>query len=94
MWPEVVEVRPLEGLRLWLRFSDGSEGIADLSGMPFPGILEGLKDPSVFAQARVDPELGTVVWPGGIDLDPLVLHALATGSPLPVAVGGPAVHLG
>jgi hypothetical protein len=27
-----------------------------------------------FAQVRVDTELGTVVWPNGADLDPLVLH--------------------
>ncbi|HWX45389.1 MAG TPA: hypothetical protein VNY52_08705 [Solirubrobacteraceae bacterium] len=25
-------------------------------------------------QARVDPELGTSVWPNGYDLDPDVLH--------------------
>lgn len=72
----VAEVRPLEGMRLWLRFSDGTEGVADLSGLPLPGILERLKDPAFFRQVRVDPETDTVVWPGGIDLDPLVLHAL------------------
>lgn len=75
----VAEVRPLEGMRLWLRFSDGTEGVADLSGLPLPGVLERLKDPAFFRQVRLDPETGTAAWPGGIDLDPLVLHALVLG---------------
>jgi len=33
-----------------------------------------LADPEFFAQVRVDDELGTVAWPNGADLDPLVLH--------------------
>lgn len=73
MWPEVVEVCPLEGLSLWLRFSDGREGVVDLSGLPLLGILERLKDPAFFHQVGVDPETGTAAWPGGIDLDPPVL---------------------
>ncbi len=37
-------------------------------------ILEALRDPVIFSAVRVAPELGTVVWPNGADLDPLVLH--------------------
>lgn len=33
-----------------------------------------LRDLSYFAQVRVDPEAGTIVWPNGADLDPLVLY--------------------
>ena len=32
MIPKVVEVRPLDGHRLWLRFQDGVSGTVDLSG--------------------------------------------------------------
>jgi hypothetical protein len=35
-------------------------------------MFEPLKDPAFFA--RVSVEHGTVVWPNGVDLDPLVLH--------------------
>ncbi len=84
MLPDVIEVRPLEGLKLWLRFEDGAEGVVDLADFELPGILQALKDPEFFAKAYVDPELGTVAWPGGIDLDPLVLYTRATGrSPIP-----------
>lgn len=37
-------------------------------------MFEPLADPDFFAQVRVDDALGTVVWPNGADLDPLVLH--------------------
>jgi hypothetical protein len=33
-----------------------------------------LHETDYFRQVRVDPELGTVVWPNGYDLDPDVLH--------------------
>ena len=35
---------------------------------------EPLRDLAYFRQVRVDPELRTVVWPNGLDLDPDVLH--------------------
>ena len=87
---EVVEARPLEGLKLRLRFSDGKEGVVDLSALELPGLLSRLRDPGFFAQVRVDPELGAPVWPGGLDLDPLVLYAqaLGTGLPLPAEASG------
>jgi hypothetical protein len=37
-------------------------------------VFEPLADPDFFARVRLDDELGTVVWPNGADLDPLVLH--------------------
>jgi len=84
---EVVEARPLEGLKLRLRFSDGKEGVVDLSALELPGLLSRLRDPGFFAQVRVDPELGAPVWPGGLDLDPLVLYAQALGAGLRAGEG-------
>jgi hypothetical protein len=43
-----------------------------------------LKDGREFAKVRVDPELGTIVWPNGADLDPDVLYAEITGKPIRV----------
>jgi hypothetical protein len=39
--------------------------------------------PAYFASVRVDPELGTIVWDNGADLDPDVLYALVSGQPVP-----------
>lgn len=60
--------------RLRLTFDDGSERTVDLAGTMRGTMGEPLRDPAFFRQVRVDPELGTVVWPNGLDLDPDVLH--------------------
>jgi hypothetical protein len=73
--PDVVDVIPLDDFRLKVRFDDNLEGLFDLgSSVGFDGVFAPLKDPAYFAQVRVNPELGTVVWPNGADLDPVVLY--------------------
>jgi len=80
--------RPLPGHRLHLRFADSSEGVVDLARhLKFSGIFEPLKDPDYFAKVRVDPELGTVTWPNGADLDPDVLYSQLTGKPISIVTG-------
>lgn len=70
----VTSVQVLGHYQLRLGFSDGSSRDVDLTGTLHGPVFEPLTDPDFFAQARVDEELGTVVWPNGADLDPLVLH--------------------
>ena len=41
-------------------------------------------DGQLSAAVQVNPELGTVCWPSGADLDPDVLYALVTGAPVSV----------
>jgi len=86
MLVDIVAAQPLSGHRLHLRFEDGSEGIVELaSQLTFSGVFEPLKDPAYFATVRVDPELGTVSWPNGADLDPDVLYSCTTGRPISIS---------
>jgi hypothetical protein len=81
---DVVEVRPLGSHRLFLRFSDGATGELDVAAyISFEGVFEPLKHEDFFRLVRVNPELGTIEWPNGADLDPIVLYCRATGTPLP-----------
>jgi len=81
MLKDIVAAEPLGDYRLHLRFEDGVQGWIDLAPLiSFHGVFEPLKDPAYFAQVRVDPELGTVAWPNGADLDPDVLYARITGT--------------
>lgn len=84
MLKDVISVQPLDGYRLRLRFEDGAVGEVDVAALvSFTGVFAPLRNKVVFDQVSVDAEMGTVVWPGGADLDPDVLYALATGQPLP-----------
>ena len=68
---DVVEVKALPDYRVWVRFEDGLEGEADLSDLTGRGVFRRWTDnPSEFLQASVDPESGTIVWPGGLDVAP------------------------
>jgi hypothetical protein len=81
---DVIEVTPLDGYRLQLKFDDESVGSVDVSTrVRFEGVFEPLRDPDFFRRVRVDRDLGTVVWPNGADLDPEVLYCIATGRPVP-----------
>lgn len=70
----LVAVRVAAPCILAVRFDDGTEQIVDLSPILHGELFEPLRDPELFAKARLDPEIGTVVWPNGADLDPAVLH--------------------
>jgi hypothetical protein len=62
------------GHRLYLRFSDGSEGEHDFASMVRGegALLVPLHDPAYFA--RVFLEEGAPAWPNGVDLDPTALY--------------------
>ena len=83
----IVTAQPLANYRLWLRFTDGAEGEVDLSHLVGRGVFAAWNDPAEFDKVSVDPRTRTVCWPGGIDLDPDVLHAKAMGRAMP-GVGG------
>ena len=72
----VTDAKALPGFRLWVRFSDDTEGEVELRDFLFADarpIVAALRDPNVFAAMRVD--LDTVVWANGFDLAPEYLYA-------------------
>ena len=71
---DVLRLKALDGHRLWLRFTDGSEGVRDLSALVAGGgeMVRPLQDPAYFARAFV--EMGAPTWPNGFDLDPINLY--------------------
>lgn len=75
----IVEVKPLPGFKVWLKFSDGIEGEVDLSDLIGKGVFEAWNDPKGFESVFIDPESHTIAWPGGIDLCPDSLYAEVTG---------------
>lgn len=76
----IEQVRAGEGFEVFLRFTDSTEAVVDLESLLEGPVFEPLRrDREQFAAVRVDPELGTVVWPNGADLCPDVLYMRATG---------------
>ena len=70
----ITSCEPVAPYSLKLSFNDGLVRTIDFEAM-LAGELYGLlRDPAVFAQATLDPEIHTVVWPCGADFDPATLH--------------------
>ena len=82
MEPVVVEAKALPPYRVWVRFSDGVSGEVDLSHLLGKGLFARWRQPGEFERLAVDPEAGTIVWPGGLDVAPDALHErLVSGFP-------------
>jgi hypothetical protein len=72
---DVTTVSPLEGFLVELGFEDGTMKQVDLEPyLAGPMFEPARRDPAFFRSVRVDPEIGTIVWPNGADIDPLVLR--------------------
>jgi hypothetical protein len=64
------------GLRV--KVDEGEVRELDLAGQLDGPVFEPLRDRSEFAKVEIDEESGTVRWPTGADLDPIVIYE---GSP-------------
>lgn len=73
-----IEVKPLEDYRLWLKFSDGVEGVVDLSYLVGKGVFELWNDYAEFEKASISSS-GEIVWNDQVDLDSITLYLKITG---------------
>lgn len=66
----IAKIEKLDGYKLRLRFSDGSEGVHDFTTMvgETGPMIEPLRDEAYFA--RVFLEFGAPTWPNGYDIAP------------------------
>jgi hypothetical protein len=84
MLRDVVAVTPIRAYRVRVAFDDGVTGEVDISQVvPFEGVFAPLRDLAYFRQVAIHPELATLVWPNGADIDSDVLYHELTGAPLP-----------
>jgi hypothetical protein len=74
----IVEARPLENLRVWLRFADGVTGEVDLSHLRGQGVFQGWEEPGAFARVTIGTG-GELRWGEEIDLCPDALYMRVTG---------------
>lgn len=74
----ILSVQPLSGFSVRLELTDRSVREVDLERFLRGPIFEPVRqDRRFFEQVQVDPDLGTIVWPNGADIDPDVLVGLA-----------------
>ena len=75
---EIVEVKPLGGFRLFLKFNDGVSGTVDLSSIAGRGVFASWLNAGFFEKVRIT-DVGALEWPGELDLCPDSLYLQLTG---------------
>ena len=70
----LVEFRIANDYSLWLRFDDGTEGSVFLGNLLEIDAFKLWRDPEQFHRVVFDQKAKTLVWDGGIELDPAVLY--------------------
>ncbi|HEX7449408.1 MAG TPA: DUF2442 domain-containing protein [Pirellulales bacterium] len=73
-----VEVRPLPGYRLYLRYADGISGEVDVSDLVGQGVFDVWNDVRQFEKVSIGPG-GEIRWSDQIDLCPDALYLEITG---------------
>jgi hypothetical protein len=86
VFPRITHVRHIQDYWLELTFADGKQARLDFKDRVVGrgGVFAPLEDLEFFKRVRVDPEIGTLVWPNEVDFCPDVLYSEATGIPIPV----------
>lgn len=59
---------------LLVSFDDDTQQTIDFEDVLAGELYRPLRDPALFNQVRIDPEVHTLVWPNGADFDPETLH--------------------
>jgi hypothetical protein len=75
---EILRAKALTGYYLELQFSNGENGMVDLSEFARRGVFAAWGQPGVFEQVTVASE-GAIEWPGEIDMCPDSLYLRMTG---------------
>ena len=76
--PTIIEAKPLANYNLHIKFSDGVEGIVDLSKYAGKGIFVLWNDYSKFEQVSIG-SAGQLVWNDEVDMDGLAMYLGITG---------------
>lgn len=73
MYPSITNVRPLPEYRLEIEFETGETKIFDMKPYLEIGMLQQLKNESIFKTVHVS--FDAIEWETGIDFDPEVLYS-------------------
>jgi hypothetical protein len=69
---DIIEVKPLEGYKLFIKFDDGLSKSIDIKPYIGEGISKDLESSDYFNKVYIDN--GTITWPNGYDFCPVYLR--------------------
>ena len=76
--PVPIEVEPLKNYHLNVKFSDGVQGVVDLSEFAGKGVFALWNDYSQFEKVNIGTS-GELIWNEEVDMDGLAIYLKLTG---------------
>lgn len=70
MYPELIDAKYISDYRIWVKYSDNTEGAIDFEKELYGEIFEPLLDINIFKSFKIHPELKVLTWNNGADFAP------------------------
>ncbi len=69
MISEPIEVKALDNYRIFLKFSNGKQGIVDLSEFRGKGVFKAWDENGLFEKVHINEETKAIAWDENLELD-------------------------
>jgi hypothetical protein len=76
--PTPIEIRALDNYRLWIKYSDGVQGVVDLPDLAGQGVFALWNDHREFQKVHIGSG-GEIAWSDQVDLCPDAIYLTITG---------------
>ena len=78
---DIIEAKHIADYKFEIVFENGEKGIVDLRAYASRGgVFSRFADPDYVKQAYINNDLGTICWPGNLDIAPETLYLLSKSS--------------
>ncbi len=91
-FPKIISVTAIEKYKLYVRFSDASEGEYDVSHLAGKGVFKGWDTDNNFSKVSINTESGAITWPGELDIDTINVYCKMKGLDVDVYLNSKQQH--
>jgi Protein of unknown function (DUF2442) len=74
-----IEVKALEPYKVWVKYSDGVEGVIDYSHFAGKGVFKKWEDPEFFKNVFIVDDWRCISWADELEMDPETTYHLVSG---------------
>lgn len=78
-FPKIISVTAIGKYKLYVRFSDASEGEYDVSHFAGKGVFKSWDIDDNFSKVSINNEAGAITWPGELDIDTINVYCKING---------------
>ena len=78
-FPELISVTAIGKYKLYVRFSDASEGEYDVSHLAGKGVFKSWDADNNFCKVSINTDSGAITWPGELDIDTINVYCKMKG---------------